>query len=75
MKTVVANLVALVVIVLPSVALACPNCYAASSQRTIMAYYASTMLLTLMPFALIGGVILAVFLMRNRPPSAEDPST
>ena len=72
MKALAANFLALVAMLLPSVALACPNCYAASSQRTILAYYASTMLLTLMPFALIGGVILAVFLMRNRA-SGEDP--
>lgn len=72
MKALAANLLALASVLLPSAALACPNCYAASSQRTIMAYYASTMLLTLMPFALIGGVILAVFLMRNRA-SREGP--
>ena len=72
MKALAANLLAVAAVLLPSVALACPNCYAASSQRTILAYYASTMLLTLMPFALIGGVILAVFLMRNRA-SREGP--
>ena len=75
MKALAANLLALAAVLLPSVALACPNCYAASSQRTILAYYASTMLLTLMPFALIGGVILGVFLMRNRGPRGEGPST
>ena len=66
MKTVVAYLLALAAMLMPSVALACPNCYAASGRRALLAYYASTMLLSLMPFALIGGVILAVFLMRNR---------
>jgi hypothetical protein len=65
MKTTVINLVALVAMLLPSAALACPNCFAASSQRTILAYYASTMLLTLMPFVLIGGVIAAAYLMRR----------
>lgn len=73
MKAVVVNLVALAAVLLPSVALACPNCYAASSQRTILAYNASTLLLTLMPFALIGGVILGVFLMRDRAPDSEGP--
>lgn len=72
MKALAAHLLAFTVIILPSVALACPNCYAASNQRTILAYYTSTMLLTLMPFALIGGVILAVYLMRNR---AAGPSS
>ena len=67
MKALTAYLVALTVMLLPSVTMACANCYAASSQRTIFAYYASTLLLSLMPFALIGGIILAVFLMRNRP--------
>jgi hypothetical protein len=74
MKALVTNLLALAAMLLPSVALACANCYAASSKQTILAYYASTMLLSLMPFALIGGVIVAVLVMRNRAPSTEDSS-
>ncbi len=75
MKTRVACFLALVAMLLPSVALACPNCYAASDRRALVAYYASTMLLSLMPFVLIGGVILAVFLMRNRVRDAADART
>ncbi len=72
MKALTANLVLLGAMLLPSFALACPNCYAASSHRTIVAYYASTMLLSLMPFALIVGIVGAVFLMRNRTSSVEE---
>ena len=55
-----------------SAALACANCIAASSQRTIAAYYASTMLLSLMPFALIGGIVGAVYLMGRRQRARAD---
>ncbi len=58
MKTLVAILVTFAAALLPSIAAACPACFGASDARTISAYYASTMLLSLMPFALIGGVIL-----------------
>ena len=67
MKTIVATLVTFAAALRPSLAAACPACFGASDARTISAYYASTVLLSLMPFALIGGVILGVYLMRNRP--------
>jgi hypothetical protein len=75
MKTITAILVVLGGELLPSIAAACPACFGASDARTISAYYASTMLLSLMPFVLIGGVVLSVILMRNRPPGDEDPSS
>ncbi len=71
MKTAAATIVTLVAALLPSIAAACPACFGASNARTISAYYASTVLLSLMPFALIGGVILAVYLMRNRDPRPQ----
>jgi len=39
----------------PASAFACPFCYAASSPRTLHAFYVSTVALTLMPLMLIGG--------------------
>ncbi len=75
MKTRASILLTFAAPMLPSIAAACPACFGASDARTISAYYASTMLLSLMPFALIGGVILGVILMRNRPPGGEDPSS
>jgi uncharacterized BrkB/YihY/UPF0761 family membrane protein len=71
MKRLTTVLALLVAELMPGIAAACPACYAASDARTISAYYASTMLLSLMPFALIGGVILAVFLMRDRESDSE----
>lgn len=71
MKTGIATIVTLAPALLPSMAAACPTCFGASDARTISAYYASTVLLSLMPFALIGGVILAVYLMRNRAPRPQ----
>jgi hypothetical protein len=75
MKTLTAIFSVLGAELLPSIAAACPACFGASSTRTISAYYASTMLLSLMPFALIGGVVLGVFLMRNPPSPPEIPPT
>jgi len=72
MKTLSAIFAAIAIALAPAIAAACPACFGASSARTIAAYYASTMLLSLMPFALIGGVILAAYLMRN---SREDART
>ena len=68
MKAATLVIATLAVELTPSIAAACPACFGASSARTIAAYYASTMLLSLMPFLAIGGVILAAYLMRNRPP-------
>ena len=75
MKTVASIFFLFATEVWPSVAAACPACFGASNARTISAYYASTMLLSLMPFLLIGGVVLGVFLMRNRPSTPEIPPT
>ena len=67
MRAITAILIGVAVELSPAIAAACPACYGASSTRTIAAYYASTMLLSLMPFVAIGGVIGAAYLMRNRP--------
>jgi hypothetical protein len=71
MKSIAAMVVTLAAALLPSIAAACAACFGASDARTISAYYASTVLLSLMPFALIGGFILAVYLMRNRDPRPQ----
>lgn len=72
MKTIAAMLVMFAAALLPSMAMACPACFGASDARTLSAYYASTVLLSLMPFLMIGGVILGVYVMRERPVKAED---
>jgi hypothetical protein len=75
MKIISAIFAAIAIAFAPSIAAACATCFGASSARTIAAYYASTMLLSLMPFALIGGIILAAYLMRNRPVEAAGRDT
>lgn len=55
----------------PSLALACPLCFAAGGSRAYWAYYISTVLLSTMPFVLIGVAIGAAYLLRNR----SDPHT
>ena len=74
MKTVGSMFMLFAVAFFPAIARACPSCYAASSARTVAAYYASTMLLSLMPFFAIGGVVLGAYLMRNRPARADAKS-
>ncbi len=56
---------------LPSLALACPVCFAAAGSRAYLAYYVSTVLLSAMPFVLLGAVIGAAYMLRNRPSSPE----
>ncbi len=59
-------------VLLPSLALACPLCFAASGSRAYLAYYISTVLLSTMPFALIGAVIGTAYLLRNRRHGARE---
>jgi hypothetical protein len=53
-----------------SSALACPACFASSSPKTLTAFYISTLLLTAMPFALIGGFVM---FLRRRSLGAPQP--
>jgi hypothetical protein len=74
MRTIVAAALGLALTLMPSIVMACPTCFAASSERTLRAYYLSTMLLTVMPFVLIGATIFAVYLIGRRPDSRRgDP--
>mgnify|MGYP005826947491 CR=1 FL=1 len=60
---------------IPSLALACPVCFAAGGSRAYWAYYISTVLLSTMPFVLIGVAIGAAYLLRNRREAArQSPS-
>ncbi|HUO05760.1 MAG TPA: hypothetical protein VMU16_11245 [Candidatus Binataceae bacterium] len=52
-------------------AIACANCYAASSPRTLLAFYLSTILLTTMPFALIAAFVM--YIRRHRLGSPSNP--
>jgi len=51
-------LVAAVLAASPLAALACPNCYASSDTRVLHTYYLSAFLLTLLPFAIIGSILM-----------------
>lgn len=45
---------------------ACPHCYGASSATVLEAYYLSTLSLSLLPFAVVGGLAaIAVRLARR----------
>ena len=57
----------------PSFALACPACFAASNGRGLHAYYLSTLLLTTMPFLLIG-MIGVVAYVAKRSSARRSPS-
>jgi hypothetical protein len=60
----------------PAAAYCCPTCFAASGTRGIQAYYLSTVLLTMMPFLLIGvtcAIAYAVRKSRARSARTESP--
>ena len=42
----------------PTGVLACPACYASSSTRVLNFYYLSTAMLTLLPFAVVGTLVV-----------------
>lgn len=66
--------VALAVLLSPLAAVACPNCYAASDTHVLHTYYFSAFMLTLLPFVVIGGIVLvARSLRRPHGPPPEAP--
>lgn len=44
------------VALLPRIAAACPACFAASEGRVAQMYVATALLLSLLPFAVVGGI-------------------
>ncbi len=75
-KSIVSGVIVAAGVMLPSLARACPVCFAAGGPRAALAYYLSTVLLSAMPFVLIGAVIGAAYLLRNRgqAPVIETPA-
>jgi hypothetical protein len=49
-------------------ALACPLCFESSGRSTLHAFYLTTALLTLLPIAVVGFLIVSIGRMRNRNP-------
>ncbi len=49
---------AAVLLLSPPAAVACPNCYASSDTHVLHTYYFSAFMLTLLPFVIIGGIVL-----------------
>ena len=54
-----------VLLLLPNILSACPTCFAASGPTSLRAYYISTILLSAMPFVLIG-LIAAIAYVEKR---------
>ena len=50
----------------PVAAVACPNCYASSDTHVLHTYYFSAFMLTLLPFVIIGGILLVAKSLRRR---------
>jgi hypothetical protein len=56
-------------------AAACPACYESSSPKVLATYYLSTLMLTLLPFAIIGTLVAVGLYLARRPgesPAATD---
>jgi len=52
-------------------ALACPNCFAAK-ENVLWAYYSTTVLLSLLPLALFGGIALYWYKKRGQAPFSPE---
>jgi len=50
----------------PAAAWGCPACFATSQAGVLKAFYLSTAALTLLPFAVIGGVVFSIYRLRQR---------
>jgi hypothetical protein len=50
----------------PAIASACPTCFAASGAGGLRAYYLSTVLLSAMPFVMIGMIATVGYAVRRR---------
>lgn len=50
---------------------ACPTCFASAGANVLRTYLLSTIWLSLLPFALIGGVVLLAVRMRREIEAAE----
>ena len=47
-------------------AFACPNCYGASDSNVLSMYYLSAIMLTLLPFTIVGGIFAIVSYLRRQ---------
>ena len=67
------GMAAVTVLALSGAALACPVCYDAGNPVVAETYRKSTMLLSLLPFGIVGGIAAVArhFLVRERPADAE----
>ncbi|MFI5396142.1 MAG: hypothetical protein ACHQ9S_11475 [Candidatus Binatia bacterium] len=55
-----------ILVLAPAAARACPMCYESSRPGVLSAYYLSTALLTLLPFAIFGAVAFVAFRIAHR---------
>lgn len=53
--------VLIVLAIAPSIAYACPTCFAATAGHGLLAYYLSTILLSTMPFLMIGLIAVIAY--------------
>ena len=51
---------------IPSIAAACPQCLASSDQQIVKTYYLSALILSAMPFAIIGGIVGWLYMHKKR---------
>ncbi len=65
-----ASAIAAAIAGLPAAAAACPLCYGSSAPQVLNAYYLSTAVLSLLPFAIIGAIGLVAARMLRRSPAA-----
>lgn len=72
---VVATLVAILCIVTPLAALACPNCYGSSKPEVINSYLMTAALMTALPFTMFAGLFGLFAHLRRQAQAARDAAT
>jgi len=74
-----ARLLAVALWLAPGAAIACPKCYGSSSPGVLESYYLSTLMLTLLPFAVVGTIVVLGFRFKRRfsvgPAEPVEPAT
>jgi hypothetical protein len=61
-------------VVVPARTLACPNCFASSAGHVLDTYYFSTLMLSLLPFAVVGAITAVGLSFRRGRGARQNPS-
>jgi hypothetical protein len=64
--------IALVILSLPSLSEACPKCFASTTKQVLNAYYVSIAFMAVIPFGIIGSVLMWIYRQRRRQHTVDE---